>query len=84
MSERKCKCGNPIVGIPSKKYCSPKCRIDAYHQRIKERKLSKRKKPCEVCKNSFTARSNARFCSAKCRQKFWLHFHLHSYSNETE
>lgn len=64
-------CGDSFKSSSIKaKYCSARCRNDAYMQRRKERKLSEREKVCAICKKPFTAKKkDGKYCSAACKQK---------------
>jgi predicted nucleic acid-binding Zn ribbon protein len=59
-----------VANHPGIKYCSERCRNDAYMERRRVRRAAAREKTCEVCSESFTAkRSDAKTCSAACKQK---------------
>lgn len=55
---------------PDAKWCSYRCRNDAYIIQRKERREQQRFKTCVVCKIEFKAkRKDAKYCSPACRQK---------------
>ena len=64
-------CGRGVVAnYPHIKYCSERCRNDAYIERRRARRAAAREKTCEVCGESFTAkRKDAKTCSAACKQR---------------
>lgn len=66
-------CGETFYAFyPLRKYCSYRCKNDAYIERRKERKKKARKKTCEYCGKEFQAgRVDAKYCSSKCRVYAW-------------
>ena len=61
-------CGRYIVGA-AKRYCSDRCRNDAYMERRRQRHEAKLRKSCAVCGKAFTAkRADAKYCSPACKQ----------------
>lgn len=55
---------------PYAKYCSRRCRNDAYIERRRKRKEQERRKVCRECEESFQAtRTDAKYCSGACRQR---------------
>jgi len=55
---------------PEGKYCSYRCRNDAYIQRRREIKQIEKEKTCVVCGIFFLAkRKDTLYCSPKCKQK---------------
>ena len=63
-------CGRLVYRrTPTAKYCSYRCRAQAYVARRKARREQARQKQCAQCGNDFVAsRCDARFCSNACRQ----------------
>lgn len=54
---------------PGARYCSYRCRAQAYVARRKLRREQARRKQCAHCGNAFIAsRNDAKFCSSSCRQ----------------
>lgn len=66
-------CGDAFQSSSSKaKYCSDRCRNDAYIKRRKEkeRKILEKQKVCVCCGKEFTAKKkDAMYCSDACKQK---------------
>ncbi len=62
-------CGIVLMGT-RQKFCSDACRY-AYHNHLRhERGEDERQKVCQVCSKEFTAaRSDAKTCSPRCRQR---------------
>jgi len=57
---------------PEGKYCSYRCRNDAYIQNRRLRKQIEKQKSCVVCGVSFLAkRKDSLYCSAKCKQQIY-------------
>ena len=55
---------------PEGKYCSYRCRNDAYIQNRRLRKQIEKQRICVVCGVSFIAkRKDTLYCSAKCKQQ---------------
>jgi hypothetical protein len=72
-------CGDPILGrSPNAMYCSVQCRLAAQVDRRRKqnrnkdgRRDGKRRRYCFNCEALFQAtRSDAQFCSAKCRKRW--------------
>ena len=60
-------CGRIVTG--RKKYCSYRCRNDAYLERRRQRHAASLRKTCAVCGKPFTAkRMDAMYCSPACKQ----------------
>lgn len=68
-------CGREVFGrMPTVKYCSYRCMMDAHYARRRDRaaavREANRARVCGVCGSTFAAtRADARYCSPKCRQK---------------
>lgn len=64
-------CGDPFKSSSSKaKYCSQRCKNDAYIKRRKKRKSLEKQKVCVICGRQFTAKKkDAVYCSDACKQK---------------
>lgn len=55
---------------PLSKYCSQRCKNDAYMERRKKKHDEKLKKVCPICNTAFTSkRKDALYCSNACKQK---------------
>lgn len=70
--EGKCAfCGDAFKCSSSKaKYCSDRCRNDAYIKRRKHYKAMEKKKICSICGKEFTAKKkDGIYCSNACKQK---------------
>lgn len=60
-------CGRIVTG--RNKYCSDRCRNDAYLERRRQRHAASLRKTCAVCGKPFTAkRADAIYCSPACKQ----------------
>ncbi|KXA94715.1 hypothetical protein AKJ36_02335 [candidate division MSBL1 archaeon SCGC-AAA259I07] len=66
-------CGEMFYAYyPTRKYCSYRCKNDAYIERRRQRKKEARKKTCQYCGEEFQAgRVDAKYCSSKCRVYAW-------------
>ena len=64
-------CGDSFESSSNKaKYCSARCRNDAYIKRRKEYKAMEKEKICVVCEKGFTAKKkDGMYCSDACKQK---------------
>lgn len=64
-------CGEPFESSsPKAKYCSQRCKNDAYMKRRKERKVLEEQKICIMCKKQFIAKKkDAMYCCKACKQK---------------
>lgn len=68
-SERCLECGMALSSNRSR-FCSDRCRWTHHNRRRRENTEANRQKVCEACGSAFVAkRSDARTCSAACRQK---------------
>jgi predicted nucleic acid-binding Zn ribbon protein len=64
------ECGMALSPGASRTFCSDKCRWTHHNRERHHRSAAGREKTCEVCDKEFTAaRSDAKTCSPKCRQK---------------
>jgi len=55
-------------GAKRRRYCSIRCRNDAYIERRRRRRKKALKKVCQHCGREFRPkRSDARYCSTRCR-----------------
>jgi putative metallohydrolase (TIGR04338 family) len=64
------ECGMHLSPITPHKFCSDRCRWTYHNRERRHRTADTREKTCEVCSKEFTAaRSDAKTCSPKCRQK---------------
>ncbi len=64
--EKECVfCHSKYLGYRSSKYCSPRCRKDAYNKRLKE--LNPRY--CIVCDKLLTDNKHFKYCSEECKMK---------------
>lgn len=67
-----CKyCGDSFkTRSPHAKYCSARCKNDAYLQRRKMQKNFERQKVCTVCGKKYVAKKkDSIYCSNACKQK---------------
>ena len=64
-------CGDACQSSSSNaKYCSDRCRNDAYIKRRKHYKAMEKKKICSICGKQFTAKKkDTMYCSDACKQK---------------
>ncbi len=64
-------CGDSFKSrSPLAKYCSDRCRNDAYLKRRKIRKELQKQKICGICKKPYIAKKkDSIFCSDACKQK---------------
>ena len=68
-------CGREVFArMPTIKYCSDRCMMDAHYTRRRDRAAAAREanrgRVCGVCGSTFAAtRADTRYCSPKCRQK---------------
>jgi predicted nucleic acid-binding Zn ribbon protein len=62
------ECGQPLAS-DRRTFCSDKCRWTYHNRERRRRTATDREKTCEVCAKEFVAkRSDAKTCSARCRQ----------------
>lgn len=63
-------CSRPFIGSTRAKWCSSRCRNDAYMERRRIRKEAARHKECVHCGEPFVAqRVDAKYCTNMCRQR---------------
>lgn len=64
-------CGDSFKSSsPKAKYCSQRCKNDAYMKRRKGRTELEKQKICAMCKKQFMAKKkDAMYCSNACKQK---------------
>lgn len=68
--KRRCwNCGKTFYSFyPSRRYCSYRCRDEAYVERRRKRREASREKVCLYCGEPFKAkRRDAKYCSDSCR-----------------
>ena len=78
-----CKtCGRPVIGdrrrkVPTHVVCSVECRVAVYRAIwIARRRSRVERRRCKVCREPFMPkRSDARHCSAACKQKAYRQAH---------
>src|SRR5215212_239020 len=64
------ECGMALSPGGSRTFCSDGCRWTYHNRERRRRTAADREKTCEVCSKEFVAkRSDAKTCSARCRQK---------------
>jgi hypothetical protein len=63
------ECGTVVFGS-RREFCSDRCRWTYHNRERRHRTAAGREKTCEVCSKEFTAaRSDAKTCSPRCRQR---------------